>query len=160
MPSDRGLLSEDTLFSNSVIPARNEADREKIHQARDTLVNAGFTEVATLRLLGIPVFPSVRDRRRLLPEFLERTRGGEILDTFARLFTLQQPVSIDAAGAAMSPMDLTDWEQIGLVHVHENEVSANVELCQCGDVIAAADWPGEAGKDIDEVMGLAASSPL
>lgn len=146
------------MFSNAVRPARTEADREKIYQIREILDNAGFTETATLRLLGIPVFPGLRDRRRLLPEFLARAQGGGRLETFVRLFVLQQTIPINAARSAVAPTDLEGWEHIGLIRKRENEVQATVELCRCGDVIAAADWPGEAGKDVDEVMGLAASS--
>jgi len=146
------------VFANAVRPARTEADLEKIYRTREILDDAGFTEAATLRLLGIPVFPGLRDRRRLLPEFLARTQGGGPLETFVRLFVLQQTLPIDAVRSAVAPMDIESWEHIGLIRKQENGVQATVELCQCGDVIAAADWPGEAGKDVDEVMGLAASS--
>lgn len=142
------------MFENAVQPAESD----KIRQIREVLRQSGFCEAATLRLLGTPVSLVPRQRSKLLPEFIRRTAHGTRLDTLTRLFTLNSPVSREAAAKAMTPVPLDDWERCGLVKVERDQVSALAEICQLGDVLAAADWPGLPGRDIDEVMGLAASS--
>jgi methylase of polypeptide subunit release factors len=146
------------VFLNDGGSAVSEAEREKIFQAGEVLRCAGFCEANSLGALGIKAFPTVRERKRFLPELLERTAGGSPLQTFVRLFTLQQSVPIKKVREAISPMAVDDWQKLGLLRVVDEYALGAVELCLKEDVIAAADWPAEPGVDIHQVMGLAASS--
>lgn len=149
---------EVVVFLADARAAYSEAGREKIYRVGQVLKDAGFCEAETLRALGVDALPPGRERQRLHSEFIERTDGGSPLETFIRLFTLQQPVPVKHLRHAVSPMAPEDWQRLGLVRVQHGRAYGTVEICQYGDTIAAADWPGEAGKDIDQVMGLAASS--
>lgn len=158
LPPVCGRTDERVMFLNDVRSALSGAEREKTCQIGNVLKSAGFSEAGCRGALNIEAFPALRERRRLLPEFIKRTNGGSPLETFIRLFILQQPVLIKLVQEAVSPTKLEDWQQLGLIRIEDGRARGMVEICQHGDVIAVADWPGEAGKDVDQVMGLAASS--
>src|SRR5439155_811659 len=110
---------------------------------REVLDRAGYTEPRVLQLLGLTALPPVRQRVEALPLYLRRTAGGTALDVLTRLFLLQQPVPLDAARGAVTPMRPEEWGAVGLLRLDVKEARATLELCPYEGLVAAADWPGK-----------------
>ena len=75
-----------------------------------------------------------------------------------RLFLLQQSVSLNEARHAVGSTALEEWAEAGLICTNGSDIRAIVELCPCERFIVAADWPDETEADLNQVMGVAAST--
>ncbi len=133
---------------------------DKVCKIRDVLDRANYAEPRILQLLDVAGLPTFRQRRLALPQFLWRTRGGTSLETLVRLFLLRQPVPLDTVRRALEPMSLHDWSKAGLLALGQQEVRATVELYPFQELVLAADFPGAAGTELSEVMGVAASTRM
>jgi methylase of polypeptide subunit release factors len=131
-------------------------DSHQAERIRRTLESAGYTESRVLQLLKISEWRGARERLSALPLYLERTRASDSLNTLVRLFLLRQTVTLDSARRAVSPMEIEDWAEVGLVHLKGDEVAASVELSLYDGLVIAADWSERA--EPDQVMNVAASS--
>jgi len=125
---------------------------------RDHLQQTGYTEEHIGDLLGAGHVLPYRQRRRLLPLNLYRTRRDSPLETFVRLFHLGCTVSVDAAAGSFAPVPLPACAAAGLVKSEGQEVRASVELIPYEGLLLAADWPTETRAGGDPVMGIAAST--
>ncbi len=130
----------------------------KIRRIRKVLRDAGYSERSVPQLLDVDELPTFRQRWQTLPLFRWRTRGSEPLKIFVRLFLFRQVIDLAEVRRLVSPTQLEDWVDLGLLHVEGREVAATAELCPYGSLVIAADWPEDAGRDLHQVMGIAASS--
>jgi SAM-dependent methyltransferase len=129
-----------------------------VRRIREVLDQAGYTERGVLAALDAPEWPPSMRGRRARHLYLHRTRGGTPLETLVRLFSLGQPVALEAARRALKPLRPEDWAEVGLLRMAGGEAKGAVQLGAYGDLLAAADWPGPMGPDWYQVMGIGASS--
>ena len=130
----------------------------KIRRIRNVLREAGYTGRGLQQLLDVDELPSYRQRWEMISLYARHTQGLEPLKFFVRLFFLQQAVDLDDARQLVSPIQLEDWVEVGLLHVEGREVTATGELCPYGSFVIAADWAQDVQPDMQQVMGIAASS--
>jgi SAM-dependent methyltransferase len=138
-----------------VLPA---ASIEECRQVRQVFAAADYTEARILRLLGSA--PTSIFGTQKLPWLLRRTSGGTALQTLIRLFILGQPASREAARAAVAPMTVDKWAEIGLLVPQSANVKAELQMRCFQDMILAYDFARwtDAGLRPDFVMGVSPSS--
>ena len=135
-------------------------DREDYARARARLAGAGYTGQGITQRLKVDTVPTagVLDH----PLYLWRTRGGDALDTFIRLFLLYSAVPVDAARDALRPMPLDAWVAGGLLRVVEgsDDVAATVRMLPYGPHVMVTDQPPrtEAEIPVDFVMSVGAAT--
>ena len=143
------------MSANEDTPLRLDLP-QAVEQVRLVLDKAGYSEdVVRETLNAAPA--SLRQVSRL-PFWLWQTRQGAPLDVLVRLFLLGQPVDRAAARRAVTPMDLTQWAELGLVETAGETVTAAVQLVPDQGLVAAVDWPGRPADAWKQVMGIAAST--
>src|SRR5687768_14253390 len=76
-------------------------------RARARLADADFTGRGITRRLEVATVPTANVLNH--PLYLWRTRGGDALDTFIRLFLLYADVPTEAARVSLRPMELDAW---------------------------------------------------
>src|SRR5258706_14402328 len=118
------------------------AHADTVQRVRVQLDRAGYTDINIREALETNELSLWLQRRRELPKFLRRTRNGTPLDTFIRVFLLQQAASLNEFGAAIVPMRVEEWVEVGLLQVTGERAHATVELTACQGTITAGDWPG------------------
>ncbi|MFF9130463.1 MULTISPECIES: methyltransferase [unclassified Streptomyces] len=110
--------------SNASLSPLPSVDRDVAARLRDALLGASFTADGLLDLLGAPAYAALA-RSETVPA-LRATRGDTPLETFVRLFLLQQPVP-HARVADVLPVDAC-LESGWLVHTGGDEVAATVDV--------------------------------
>ncbi len=148
------------MSSVSTAPFLSLDDGGRAERLRQALDRAGYHEQRLLKLLGLTRWPITRQRLRARSLYLRRTCGGSPLETLARLFLLQEPAGREMAGRALEPLTVEEGVEAGLLRLQGDEVTAAVQLGAQGNLLAAADWPAEAGADRLEVMEIGATSRL
>ena len=138
----------------TVLPA---ADAEDCRRIRGVFAEAGYNEANIAKLLGHS-FGALAGPK--LPWLLRRTEGGTPLETLVRLFILGQPVSWDAASAAVAPMSVEHWAEIGLLQLHGSEVKGELQVRCFQEMLLASDFTRGNGEGLrpDYVMGVSPSS--
>jgi SAM-dependent methyltransferase len=140
------LLAPDTL------------DRVDHRRVLDVLRDAGYTDAGIVEVVGEGV--SKLGRRRV-PPLLRRTAGGSPRETLIRLFIVGVAVPAGAAAAALAPMTVEEWGQIGLLEVSGPDVRATVQLRRFQELVVAFDFGRPAagnGLAPDYVMGVSPST--
>ena len=79
---------------------------------RECFTAAGYTATNITRRLGVDAVPTVGTANH--PLFRWRTRGGDALDTFIRLFLMALPVPAASVREALRPVELEAWLAAGL----------------------------------------------
>jgi len=133
------------------------ADDSLIYAVRQAFENAGFDETRVLAALDCASFPTFRQRRRALADFLRHTADDTERSTFVRLFVLDEPVPVNRFREAAHPASIEDWERIGLVSVEQDEIRATTEICPVGALLLVCDWNRE-NAPADSVMSPSAST--
>jgi SAM-dependent methyltransferase len=128
-------------------------------RVRDVLRSAGYTDAGVVGLIGsggAPLGP------RRAPPLLRRTSGGSPLETLVRLFIIGVEVPGAAAEAAVAPMAVSEWADVGLLQAgSDGGVRATAQLRCFQDLVVASDWPRTAPGDglaPDFVMGISTST--
>ena len=134
------------------------ADVEQCRRVRQVFAAANYTDAEIAKLLGstpVSIFGT-----RKLSWLLRRTSGGTALETLIRIFLLGQPASPDAVRAALAPMTVDEWTEIGLLTPQGAEFKAELQVHCFQDMILAYDFlRGSAdGLRPDFVMGVSPSS--
>lgn len=128
-------------------------------QARARLADAGFTGRGITERLRVETVPTAGVLNH--PLYLWRTRGGDALDTFIRLFLLYSEVPERAAREALRPAALETWLGAALLRrVEGDHVAANVRMLPYGDFIIVTDRPPRTEDQIpaDFVMSVGAAT--
>ena len=128
-------------------------------QARARLADAGFTGRGITERLRVETVPTAGVLNH--PLYLWRTRGGDPLDWFIRLFLLYSEVPEDAARDALRPAALETWIDAGLLQpVEGGGVAANVRMLPYGDLVIVTDRPPRTEGEIpaDFVMSVGAAT--
>ena len=129
-------------------------------RARQCLTDAGFTGRGITERLKVATVPTAGMLNH--PLYLWRTRGGDALDTFIRLFLLYSPVPANAVSDALRPMTLQSWVEAGLLrHAGDDDgVAATVRMLPYGDLIVVTDRPPRTEAEIppDFVMSVGAAT--
>jgi SAM-dependent methyltransferase len=141
-----------------VAKALPSADIEQCRRMRQVFAAANYTDAEIVKLLGSA--PTTMFGTQKLPWLLRRTGGGTSLETLIRLFILGQPASSDAVRAAIAPMTVDEWVEIGLLTLQGAEVKAELQMRCFQDMIVAYDFVrgSEEGLRPDFVMGVSLSS--
>ena len=133
-------------------------DPDRVRRAREVLDRAGFDLAGLAEVLG-PNPPSLHEdlQRGQRPCYLRRSRGSSPREILIRLFVLSADVSEAEARRAVAPMDLAEWEELGLLQRDGDAVRALAEVLPGeGRLIAAAPDPTRrpttAGVDPNIVM--------
>ena len=125
---------------------------------------AGYTATNITRRLGVDTVPTVGTANH--PLFRWRTRGGDPLDTFIRLFLMALPVPAAAAREALRPVELETWLGAGLLAGGDDaaggdgEVRAAVRLVPYAGLLVANDLNPTSESEVraDYVMGVGAAT--
>jgi hypothetical protein len=129
-----------------------------IPRVREVLDKAGYGQARILEVLGARELPPAGPRALVLPLWRRRTAGRTPLEVLLRVFVLQEAVAMDVFRQAVQPMDPADWGRLGLVRPAADAVVATVQLVPLGELILAADWPGQPHDRRLHVMEPGASS--
>ena len=135
-----------------------------VGRLREALVSAGYEYDAVTALLGSTAHAAL-SRNETTPG-LRATRGGSALETLVRLWLLQAPVTVDAAGRALAGLvDALCAE--GVLRRSAGEVVAVVDLrpyaTDTGNLWVASDLTpgldgGSARVGADHVLGVSSAS--
>jgi hypothetical protein len=144
MAAHRGLFSFD--------------DVDDYRRVRDILRDAGYTDAGIIGVVGEGLG---RLGRRKIPPLLRRTAGGSRLETLIRLFIIGVDVRPSDAAAAVAPMSIDRWTELGLLEPMGTGVRATVQLRCFQELIVAFDFARPApggGLAPDYVMGISPST--
>jgi hypothetical protein len=134
-------------------------DGTVIARMREVFAAADFTEAGVIGHLHAR--DSVKVEAREIPRLLRMTRALLPLDVFIRLFIMGVAVPLEAVRAAVSPMDLDAWADVGLLSAPDPMVSAPLRLVPTSRLLVAFD-PSTRGTGAaprpDHVHGLGLSS--
>jgi SAM-dependent methyltransferase len=133
-------------------------DPDDYARVRDVLKSADYTDSGVVAIVGTGGAPF---GPRRVPPLLRRTRGGTPLETFIRLFIIGVEVPFPEAEAAVAPMSVSRWVELGLLRRQGDGVAATVQLRCWQDLIVAFDWTRRApdgGLAPDYVMGISPST--
>jgi hypothetical protein len=130
----------------------------EVSNVRRALSEAGYTESSILQLFDVQELPPHRQRWRHLPLYAVRDAAMSPLRLFVQLFLFRETIRVADIRNIIQPTLLEDWVDVGLLYLDGSNVRAAVELCPYGSLILAADWPNEAAPNVNEIMGVAASS--
>lgn len=129
-------------------------------RARQSLADAGFTGGGITARLKVSTVPTAGVLNH--PLYLWRTRGGDALDTFIRLFLLYSTVPADAVREALRPVALESWVDAGLLRPVDGSdvVAATVRMLPYGDLVVVTDRPPRTEAEIpaDFVMSVGAAT--
>ena len=134
-------------------------DGTAIARIREVFAAAEFSEVGVFRHLQSEDTVSVEPRE--IPRLLKMTRQGTPLDVFIRLFLLGVSVTVDEAGAAVSPMNLNTWLDVGLMAAAGKTVRAPLRIVPASHLLVAFDPStrhAETEARPDHVHGMGMSS--
>jgi SAM-dependent methyltransferase len=136
------------------------ADPADAARARGRLADAGFTGRGITERLKVATVPTAGVLNH--PLYLWRTRGGDALDTFIRLFLLYGNVPADAVREALRPMTLETWVEAGLLRPVDGsgDVAGTVRMLPYGDLLVVTDRPPRTEAEIpaDFVMSVGAAT--
>src|SRR5262245_57245163 len=118
-----------TMAAGNDSPPVPAAGPETLRRIRETLVGAGYAQDAVSALTGMATLATARGSAD--PLLLHRLREPVPLPTLVRLFLVGTPVSVEAALAALRPMELEEWVAAGLLVVEGATAWAPVELQPC-----------------------------
>lgn len=134
-------------------------DGAVIARMREVFAAADFTEAGVIGHLQAS--DSVKVEAREIPRLLRMTRGLTPLDVFIRLFIMGAAVPEEAVRAAVAPMALDAWVDVGLLSLADTAVSAPLRLVPTSRLLVAFD-PSTRGTGApprpDHVHGLGISS--
>jgi hypothetical protein len=133
-------------------------DVDDYARVRDVLRDAGYTDAGIVGIVGEGLG---RLGRRKIPPLLRRTAGGSRLETLIRLFIIGVDVSPADAAAAVAPMGVDKWIELGLFAAHGTDVRATVQLRCFQELIVAFDFVrpvSGVGLAPDYVMGISPST--
>ena len=148
--------------TDGTVPAfSNPADYAKV---RARLADADFTGRGITSRLAVDAVPTTGVLNH--PLHLWRTRGGDPLDTFIRLFLLYSVVPADTARAAVAPMPLETWVEAGVLRRADMSdgggegVAANVRMLPYAGLVLATDQPPRTEAEVrpDFVMSVGAAT--
>jgi methylase of polypeptide subunit release factors len=133
-------------------------DLDDYHRIRDVLARANYTDASIVAVLGVDSLSRLRDRKR--PALLRRSSGRSPLHTLIRMFVLGELVEAEDARAAVAPMRLEQWVEIGLVELLGSKARGAMQLRCFQGLVLAYDFPrrGRGGLRRDHVMGVSPSS--
>ncbi|HVM63875.1 MAG TPA: methyltransferase, partial [Acidimicrobiales bacterium] len=132
-------------------------DQDDYARVRDVLRSADYTDSGVVGIIGTGGAPF---GPRRVPPLLRRTSGGSPLETLIRLFIIGAEVPSPAADAAVAPMGLDRWCELGLLRRQGDGVASTVQLRCWQDLIVAFDWTHRSGDGLapDYVMGISPST--
>ena len=148
-----------TTYAGAVPRFEHRADYAA---ARECFVAAGYITENVAKRLGVEAVPTVGTANH--PLFLWRTRGGDALDTFVRLFLMAVPVARPAAQAALGNIPLDRWLDAGLLApaggASGDDVAATVRLVPYAGLLLASDLNPRTADEVraDYVMGVGAAT--
>jgi SAM-dependent methyltransferase len=125
---------------------------------RSLLTDAGFTDRGILEALGVDDILSVHADDEAL--VMWRTRRETVLDILIRLFLMNLPIDVEAAGHALRSMTIEELTAAGLLQGNGSTVVASVNLLPYQGLWFAFDPPKRLGTSSahDYVMGIGRSS--
>src|SRR5450755_1014348 len=114
-------------------------DPDRIRRAREVLDKAGFDLAGLVEVLG-PEPPSLHEdlARSQRPRLLRLCRDSSPREVLIRLFILGAAVRESDARRAVAPMDLAEWEELGLLQRDGDSVRALAEVLPGDDRLMAA----------------------
>lgn len=133
-------------------------DPEDVARVREVLDRAGFRDEGVWEILGVEALTELDVAR--LPLLLQRTAGGETLESLVRLFVVGLTVDAETAQRAVAPMTPQRWVELGLLEPNGDGYRATVQLrCRQG-LVVAFDFARrtDGGLRADYVMGISAST--
>lgn len=141
----------------SARPALAAAERDAIAALRAAVAAAGYTvdriesELGATELSGRTADRCVQ-RRRL--------RGSDAFAVLARLFLVEDPVSVADLESALAPVTADQLVRLGLCSVTGGQVRASAKLLPHGDyyIVSDAGQPAGSGIPFDYVPGVQAPS--
>ena len=128
-------------------------------RARARFADADFTGRGITTRLKVDTVPTAGVLNH--PLYLWRTRGGDTLDTFIRLFLLYSAVPVEAAREALGPMPVESWVEAGLLRrADDGLVAGTVRMLPYGDLLLVTDRPPPTEAELrpDFVMSVGAAT--
>lgn len=142
-------------MTSSQVP---NGDHRQLATLRKVLAAADFVPENVLEAIGVKDSTTIKENDILL--LMHRTRAGTPLDTLVRLFLVEVSVGCSALQAAISPMEIAEWVEMGLIAVRDDAATARVKLLPYQDMVIAHDLPRRilTQEGHDYVMGIGGSS--
>ncbi|MEN6318725.1 MAG: class I SAM-dependent methyltransferase [Syntrophaceae bacterium] len=112
-------------------------DHEIISGVRDVLVAVDFSTSGILRHMGVEESPPIIPQE--MPRLFRLTQQCTPLDCFIRLFLMRQEMEMDAFRAAIAPMSVESWRQLGLIRADDNTVTAPLMIVPFKELLVAFD---------------------
>ena len=132
---------------------------DAVGRVREALARTGYDEnriPERLDAVGTQVHKYGRSDR---PRILWRTRGGDPLATFIRLFVCGVPVGLDDLRRATAPGDPGEWADLGLIAIDGPNAVRKVALLPGDGLVVASDChPAVGGMRRDHVLELSGST--
>ena len=95
---------------------------DEIKRLRDLLDSLNYSTQGIVNCLGVKNIASIKEGD--IPQLLLLTSADTPLNTLIRLFLIEAECKIEAVRNAIQPMELEKWEEVGLVRIHNDTVSA------------------------------------
>jgi hypothetical protein len=138
------------LLSGSEI--RLTDDPRQIARFRQALDGGGYTAGAVRDALASDASIS-RDSMEI-PLYLRLLSPDTRLSTLIRLFLLGVPASLEDATSALMPLDLVEAQEMGIVTVGTESVTATLEVVPTEQLLIASDTFRDEATRADHVLGL------
>jgi hypothetical protein len=128
---------------------------DDVRRVREILDRAGFEDRPILERMGAHESTYLSFGPLDRPRVLRRTRQGDSLATFIRLFLAGATVSTDDFRRAVEPMDPAVWAELGLIEAEGETVRRCVVLVPNEGLIVAHDFALADGRArSDHVLGV------
>ena len=143
------------VFVTSIPKLRTDTP-ETIRAVREVLVAAGFTDHAVAE-----IFTGVGKDRTASPwhmhTLMRRTAEPTPFHTLVRLFAFGVEVAEDAAEAAVAPMALDDWVELGLLRRSGSSAVGSCHIRAFHEDYICSDFSAATAGPADYVMGVSPS---
>jgi methylase of polypeptide subunit release factors len=132
---------------------------DDVRRIRDTLDRAGFDDRHILERMGALESADLSFSAMDRPRVLRRTRQGDPLATFIRVFLADAAIPLDDFRRAVEPMDPATWAELGLVEADGDLVRRRVALRPVQGLVIAHDGAlPDGGTRSDHVLGVSGST--
>jgi SAM-dependent methyltransferase len=134
------------------------ADVEELRELGSALREAGYTAASIGEVLGADAGEAADEVRR--PVLLRRTSGGSALETLIRLFLLDATVDLTDVAAALGPIPLERWIEVGLLARDVSRVTSRYTIRPYDDLLVVGDRIAGRGEQhaADRVVSYSAST--